>query len=258
VVDIILVPSAFLERKMRFNFLRPAILALLAASASAAIAQVEIPKHKVTGTVVDSAGSPVSGAVIATSWSTRGGSILTAPPGSPTSREDGTFEGDFQIYRFPTVVTVIHEGRRIGGCYTLTEEPTEGIRVKLQPLARLCFRPNFDGAYDGSLMVMLNKPDAGQVGYFTAEGPQTDILVPAGAHELMAYSLDTSMSNLEVTLPAGQRTEIYLGVKLSGLAKSYGKAALPLTFSEARGLSKDFQLSDLKGKWVLLEFWGFW
>jgi hypothetical protein len=28
--------------------------------------------------------------------------------------------------------------------------------------------------------------------------------------------------------------------------------------TDARGVKRDVQLSDFKGKWVLIEFWGFW
>ena len=37
-----------------------------------------------------------------------------------------------------------------------------------------------------------------------------------------------------------------------------GKPAPDLILEEARGLDADFKMSELKGKWVLLEFWGHW
>jgi thiol-disulfide isomerase/thioredoxin len=39
--------------------------------------------------------------------------------------------------------------------------------------------------------------------------------------------------------------------------KHYGQAPPPWHINDARGVSKDVQISDFKGKWVLLDFWGF-
>jgi hypothetical protein len=40
--------------------------------------------------------------------------------------------------------------------------------------------------------------------------------------------------------------------------KHKGRELPPWTISDARGVPKTVKYSDFKGKWVLLEFWGFW
>jgi hypothetical protein len=45
---------------------------------------------------------------------------------------------------------------------------------------------------------------------------------------------------------------------MSGVAKMWGKQAGEVTITDARGLPKTAKLSDFKGKWVMLEFWGHW
>ena len=42
------------------------------------------------------------------------------------------------------------------------------------------------------------------------------------------------------------------------IAKHVGKEPPPLRVTDARGLNTGVRLADLKGKWVLIEFWGFW
>jgi hypothetical protein len=40
--------------------------------------------------------------------------------------------------------------------------------------------------------------------------------------------------------------------------KLYGKPAPSWHITDARGVGKDVTISDFKGKWVLLYFWGPW
>jgi thiol-disulfide isomerase/thioredoxin len=44
----------------------------------------------------------------------------------------------------------------------------------------------------------------------------------------------------------------------SKLAKLKGKAAPTLSPTDARGVKKSVQITDYRGKWVALEFWGYW
>lgn len=41
-------------------------------------------------------------------------------------------------------------------------------------------------------------------------------------------------------------------------AQDVGKAAPAWRVTEARGAKNTIKLSDFKGKWVAIEFWGFW
>jgi hypothetical protein len=43
----------------------------------------------------------------------------------------------------------------------------------------------------------------------------------------------------------------------NALADSIGKALPDWTVTDAQNAKKDVKLADFKGKWVLLEFWGF-
>jgi alkyl hydroperoxide reductase subunit AhpC len=45
--------------------------------------------------------------------------------------------------------------------------------------------------------------------------------------------------------------------KTGALADSIGKALPDWTVTDAQNAKKDVKLADFKGKWVLLEFWGF-
>ena len=49
-----------------------------------------------------------------------------------------------------------------------------------------------------------------------------------------------------------------LEVPATIIARHVGKAPPPWHVTDARGVNKEVQLADFKGKWVLLEFWGYW
>lgn len=41
-------------------------------------------------------------------------------------------------------------------------------------------------------------------------------------------------------------------------SRSYGKVPPPLAITDARGVPREVQLADYRGKWVLLDFWALW
>ena len=49
-----------------------------------------------------------------------------------------------------------------------------------------------------------------------------------------------------------------LDMHTTAIARHIGKEPPPWHVTDARGIKKDVKLSDFKGKWVLLEFWGHW
>jgi len=64
----------------------------------------------------------------------------------------------------------------------------------------------------------------------------------------------------ELTLRADQ-PELDLktiDVPATVIARHKGKAPPAWKVTDARGVKKDVTLADFKGKWVLVEFWGFW
>lgn len=94
----------------------------------------------------------------------------------------------------------------------------------------------------------------------TSDAPGFSFKLPPGRYWLRFYVLDMEDVYLFVTLPPGQ-AELDLGsvdMPLAPLAKLYGKPAPDWTITEARGIDAGSRVSDFRGKWVLLEFWGHW
>lgn len=68
------------------------------------------------------------------------------------------------------------------------------------------------------------------------------VFVPGAVNEVIARGRDLGVIELPLTI----------------IARNAGKQAMPWHLTDARGLSKEANLSDFRGKWVLLEFWGHW
>ena len=63
------------------------------------------------------------------------------------------------------------------------------------------------------------------------------------------------------TEPKKDKRDLDLGVvefEATFLALHYGKPLPAWNVTDARRTTKLAQLSDYRGKWVLVEFWGFW
>lgn len=86
------------------------------------------------------------------------------------------------------------------------------------------------------------------------------LALPPGEYALRTFARDAETFDTTFTVPAGQ-SRIDLGpltIVSSVIARHYGKEPPALGVTEARGVAKDFELAMLKGKWVLIDFWGHW
>jgi thiol-disulfide isomerase/thioredoxin len=104
-------------------------------------------------------------------------------------------------------------------------------------------------AYWGKLRILsCHNPDA-----------SFDVLLPPGTYRLEAYSDDTFKVNQEVTIAPGQR-ELVVDIELppSRVAQLYGKTAPELRQIKGWKNGGPVKLADLRGKVVILDFWGYW
>jgi len=61
--------------------------------------------------------------------------------------------------------------------------------------------------------------------------------------------------------PAADKPDVAMGtidMPATVIAKHVGKAPPEWNVTDARGVAKTVKISDFKGKWVMIEFWGFW
>ncbi len=213
---------------------------------------------QVTGRVVDAAGKPVAGVEVATLWNASG-DRMTAYKGATTDAE-GRFT--LKTYAGRDVLIALDKERKRGGLVLLEEKAAgKPVEIKLGPLVyvhgkffckELNKRPTWTNVY---LWCGPARPV-----WCISEEAKFSFRLPPGTYKFNGYGTDVQDIKKDLTLTA-DKLDVDLGtldLPATIIARHVGKAPPPLHVSDARGLKKGVQLSDLKGKWVLIEFWGFW
>ena len=87
-----------------------------------------------------------------------------------------------------------------------------------------------------------------------------EFVLPVATYKLNSYGTDVKGAKTTVTLSADKPVHDLgtIDLKASEVAKLKGKPAPEWIVADARGVKRDVKLADFKGKWVYIEFWGFW
>ena len=85
--------------------------------------------------------------------------------------------------------------------------------------------------------------------------------LPAGSYEFYGYGSFTDYEGVRkpVTLEAGKDLDIgAVKLKLTPIAQTLRQRATRVACHGTHGLKKDVTIADFKGKWLVIDFWGFW
>jgi hypothetical protein len=233
------------------------VATILALLPMAARAQEEI---KVNGRVVDAAGKPVAKAEIATFWSTMK-EKLTAYKGVTTDTE-GRFTLPVAFYGRGQALFVLDKDRKTGGLIVVEPKDAEkAVEIKLAPLVHLhgkfeCKELNKQLQWTNVYIL------SGQARFAmcSSEEASFSFLLPPGTYKIWAYGTDIQDLKKDITLKAEERDLDLKTIDMPAtiIARHKGKAPPAWHVTDARGVKAEVKLSDFKGKWVLLEFWGYW
>jgi len=237
-----------------------AIVVLVAFATDARAAADEV---KVKGRVVDEEGKAVAGAEVAPFWGADDSHPMFAYQGVKTEA-DGQFTLDVEFYGSDRVVMAV-KGDRGGLAVVGPGSAGKPVEIKTGPLVEVTghFTCTEQGGAPGWTNVyLLVKPGDVRFAQCMSKESKFRLKVPPGSYGFWGYGNSTDYTNdrRDITLKAGTPA-VDLGpidLKLKPLAKLYGKEPPPLKVTDARGVDKNVKLSDYKGKWVVLEFWGFW
>ncbi len=136
---------------------------------------------------------------------------------------------------------------------TVSLGPTVRVRGKLD-CKELGFKPPWANTYV--------TPD-GFRPYFVQNittSAEFAFVLPVGKYTFRSYGSDVEDVRRTETLTA-DRPEYDFGVvdmKASAVARLKGKTPPEWVIADARGAPPDVRLAAQKGKWVYIEFWGFW
>ena len=219
--------------------------------------QKSVPSWEISGIVVDERGAPLAGAEFARYFLLTGGKF-TAYEGLKADAQ-GRFAGKITPYKLPMTYIALDKDGKLGACIVVTEQSVKSaVRVVLKPLAELSYRTEIEGGYAPvSMNTSIGCPDTNTVVVLSYDSPP--LKVPEGTYELQFFSIELQKFRKPFSVSAGQKVDVGVcSPQLTPISRNIGNPAMPVEFAEARGVPPDFKLADLKGKWVLLEFWGFW
>ncbi|MFO0984352.1 MAG: hypothetical protein U1E76_21945 [Planctomycetota bacterium] len=231
--------------------------------------QVELPRvAHLAGHVVDG-GDPVPEADVAAYWFLRTGE--SKPRHGACTDADGRFEVKVALYDTdrPQALLALDARRERAGLVRWRPDTDTPLTIELGPAIRVHGTLSLDGKMPPpsftSYVSMRVLPEQIVIATDCQHG-SFDFLLPAGRYRFDGYGgdvvggWDTESAKRDLELADDQR-DVDLGsisLPLPATANAVGKPAPALTITDARGVDKRLALSDFKGKWVLIEFWGFW
>ena len=252
--------------------------------------------RKVIGTVLGGDGKPVAGVRVANSWwfdhpapkAGMDGGVPLDGQGRPQLGQmetvgrdgkhktmvnwsgevltdaQGRFRGgfrDWQRDRFPLAMFSSDGSWGAVLDWPKAEVPSP-IEVRLQRTARVHARLSSKdlGLEAVSAIAYLNSPAGSRLGQFAAE-KTIDLRLPPGAYSLYLYGVDLAMKTWPVTVPV-DREDVDLGaldLPAEYFALQRGKPLPEWHVTASRGVPLEkSRIADFRGKWLLVEFWGFW
>ncbi len=229
--------------------------ALLVAASAARAGDATILK----GTVVDADGRGVAGVDVGDNWQL---GRECRPYSDVRTDQDGTFEITLRYFRPPIALLAMDEKRERGAAVVISEDDAKNpVTLRLSPLATVrgeFWCANKDVSPAGSSVQW--QFGTARIGNLHAVDPKWEVKLPAGAWQFWTYHPDTAPCIKKLDVPAdGKDVDLgQLEVAPNTLATLRGKPFPDWKVSDARGVEKTVQPSDFKGKWVLVEFWGFW
>jgi hypothetical protein len=220
------------------------------------------PPRTVEGFVADAKNVLQPGAELAFSWTFTGGAIAANEPVIKADAK-GRFSHTFDPW--PGGVTLIcYDAKREKGAIVPIgeEESKKPVTVRLGPVARVKAKlASADAAVKAEgVWVGITHADTGvALGGAAVDAKGLAFRAPPGKYRLSTWHADFRALEQEFEVPA--KFEHDLGaIKLAPtpLACGIGREVPPLKVKAVRGAKPGLQLSDYRGKWVLLEFWGAW
>ncbi len=248
----------------RWGGVRSALEAVLVgAMALPAAAQTEPASPNVAGRVVDADGQPViKGVRVASfwSWSTP---EAGQPSGAMAVDDKGQFEGHIEFYGQPQALIAYSDDYALAGVVTVQPDAAGVVAITLSPsipvsMSVRCSELGGDAGWVNSYWMLGDTRPL----MATAKDGQVGLRLPrADVWKYWFYGQKVKSVTKEVAIDAATR-EINLDpidFKATFVALNTGKTVDDWHVTDARGVPLNAsQISDFKGKWVLVEFWGFW
>jgi hypothetical protein len=234
---------------------------MLLALAAIATAQKTVD---VTIKVVSPDGKPMPGIQIGQMWVAEKPGEAVAPRNGLKTDANGVAKGAQSLSRDAIVLMAYDPAKKLGGFLPLSEaDANKDLVLKMEALVPVDLNfeiPNWPGGRADGFFNVFRKVDKSMSLCFAQPMElKNKLLLPPGEYMIGMFSFDTKSYQKQITVEAGKPVDLGTEkLEMSAVAKMWGKPAAEITVTDARGVAKTVKLSDYRGKWVLLEFWGYW
>ncbi len=218
----------------------------------------------VRGRVVDEMGKPAGGVEVASFWN-RDPEGQWKAYGSNKTDQAGRFTLECELQSRDQALLAIDPGHKLGGLATVqVKQPDKELQINLSPLVEVRgqFTCTESGQAPGWANVYMSiMPGGLRIVACGTSDSKFSLRLPAGLYQFHGYGSFTDYVGVkkEVTLEAGRDLDMgAVDLKQTPIARSYGKSLPAWHVTAARDLKQDVTIADFKGKWVVVEFWGFW
>jgi thiol-disulfide isomerase/thioredoxin len=215
---------------------------------------------EISGRVIDEQGNGVPDVRVARVWSVEQSSWRAKHGDEASARtgEDGSFTLTLEVAGERSVAIMAMDAHAARGA--TAETVSDPLVLKLRPLSHVRAAV-VSKATRNSLPIVwsLHLSESGpRIADGRAENGRLDFPLPRGRYYLAIESEGHQTS--VVRLSVGRRGAELGAVALSPalLAQLHGDLAPEIHVTSVSGLPEGVGLADLRGKWILIDFWGYW
>jgi thiol-disulfide isomerase/thioredoxin len=217
----------------------------------------------ITGTVVDTAGHPVAGAKVGSSFSLAATAAQTKVQlgySTPAVMSDST--GRFRIpadiaatIGYSNVLVAAGPDGSLGFAAKSSTAPTQ---IRLSAPARMTVKvaKRFGNQRESYGLDLLAHGSA--VGYGAVTGGSGEFRVPQGSVQLILDDSESITVTKQLVLTASKPEQIGIELQPTLWARNIGKPAPALTPTDVHNWPGGKSFAMLRGKWVLVDFWATW
>jgi thiol-disulfide isomerase/thioredoxin len=222
-------------------------------------------EKSISGTVVDGKGQPQAGVEIAVGWNCAGKDFQLAPQQKIESDRSGQFTGKVPCGDGPVAIMAIDKARTRGALRVIApDDLSKPVRLDLGPLvtaSALLVLGDFEKKPGAIKIEVFAQPQKVKILEFDTEATTIKLKLPVGSYSLTAGAADAVAAGTEMDLDADEADFDCGKLKIEpkpGKGGTASKAAPAFKVTDAIGVDKNVKLSDYKGKWVVIDFWGYW
>lgn len=218
----------------------------------------------VTIAAIDSNKKPVAKAEVSLFWTVENGKMIGSRDKPALTGENGKYKLIVPDWNEKRPVLVLTDDRTLGGWAGVSKaDDGKEIVVTMGPVATV--KGKLGSAELGFAPKWANTTIA-RKGFraFCIQNITKDasfeFVLPVGEYTMTSYGEDVIQVKKPIEITS-ERSEFDLGtvdLKASAQAKLKGKGLPEWSILNARGVKPDIKVADYKGKWLYVDFWGFW